>query len=334
MEGTYTSEENGGNFEINYIPELTDVANENINFSKSDKVGGAIQTYGVGWTVAGMVATTSGVPLKIPVGQNEYTGYGTFLPGITNLGDILEEEGYNQEIIMGSLSSFGGRETYFKTHGDYTVKDINTSYEDGITPKDYSVFWGFEDSKLFNYAKKELETIEEPFNLTLLTENTHFPDGYLEGDCAVNYETNYENVIACESIRVVAFLEYLKTLDIYDNTVIILTGDHLSMNGSLFTKIANDTERQVYNAFINVDKEPVQEKNRLFTQMDIFPSILSAMNVEIEGDRIGLGTDLFSNEDTLAEEYNAEELHSALEYNSDFYNETFLTDMSKFGSQI
>ena len=35
--------------------------------------------------------------------------------------------------------------------------------------------------------------------------------------------------------------------------------------------------------------------------MDLFPTTLSSMGVEIEGNKLGLGTDLFSNEETLME---------------------------------
>ena len=61
----------------------------------------------------------------------------SFFPGITSLGDILEAAGYNQGLLIGSEATFGGRELYFTTHGNYHMWDYNY-YS--------SKRWGFSDS--------------------------------------------------------------------------------------------------------------------------------------------------------------------------------------------
>lgn len=78
------------------------------------------------------------------------------LPGAWSIGDILEKEGYTQELLVGSDSSFAGRGDYFAQHGNYIINDYNTALEDGRLPKDYHEWWGYEDRKLFAYAKEEL----------------------------------------------------------------------------------------------------------------------------------------------------------------------------------
>ena len=71
-----------------------------------------------------MVGQTSGLPVKLPFdGEKYYSKYAEILPGAWTLGDILEEEGYNQVILMGSDSSFAGRGDYFTQHGNYTIND-------------------------------------------------------------------------------------------------------------------------------------------------------------------------------------------------------------------
>ena len=45
MESTYADKENGGAYDINYMPELTDLAKKNINFSSNNLVGGAHMAY-------------------------------------------------------------------------------------------------------------------------------------------------------------------------------------------------------------------------------------------------------------------------------------------------
>ena len=85
-----------------------------------------------------------------------------------------------------------------------------------------------------------------------------------------------------------------------------------------------ESNRKVYNTIINSAVEPVKEKNRQFVTMDMFPTTLAAMGVEIEGNRLGLGTNLFSDEETVAEKYGYEEMFAEMNKNSEFYNRNFL----------
>lgn len=113
METTVASKEKGGGWDYSIIPELEILAQENINFSNTDKLGGAKQLPGTGWTVAGMVAQTSGIPLKIDIDQNAYSGFSSFLPGVYSLGDILKKEGYNLKLMVGSDAEFRRKKGLF-----------------------------------------------------------------------------------------------------------------------------------------------------------------------------------------------------------------------------
>ena len=52
----------------------------------------------------------------------------------------------------------------------------------------------------------------------------------------------------------------------------------------------------------------------------MFPTTLSAIGVEIKGDRLGLGTDLFSKTKTLCEELGTKEYINGLERSSEYYD--------------
>ena len=120
MEVTYADEENGGAFDDNYIPELTELAVLNEDFSgNSQSLNGGSSLYSTTWTAAAMFAQTAGLPLSLPIDGNSMDTQESFLPGITTLGDVLEEQGYNQTLMIGSAGNFGGRSLYFSEHGDY-----------------------------------------------------------------------------------------------------------------------------------------------------------------------------------------------------------------------
>ena len=81
----------------------------------------------------------------------------------------------------------------------------------------------------------------------------------------------------------------------------------------------NNYDRVVYNAFINSKVLPVNNKNRVFTTMDMFPTTLAALGVSIEGDRLGLGTNLFSSKKTIPEEIGLDNFNKELKKSSDYY---------------
>ena len=58
----------------------------------------------------------------------------------------------------------------------------------------------------------------------------------------------------------------------------------------------------------------------------MFPTILASMGVEIEGDRLGLGTNLFSGKPTLIERDGFEGEEEGLSYISEFYIEKLLKE--------
>ncbi len=327
LETTYFQKEVGGNQEEELMPRLRELAKNNTNFSNTDKLGGATQVSNLTWTTAGMVGTTAGVPLKVSASLTNDVKFDSILSGAYSLGEILEKEGYNQMIMFGSDATFGNRDIYFKGHGNYQVYDYYTAIEKGKISSDYSVWWGFEDSKLFNFSKEEITNLskqDKPFNFTLLTTNTHNPDGYVEADCENKYDSNYANSIVCSANQVAEFVAWIKQQEFYKNTTIVITGDHLSMDSNFFKNMNEDYERTVFNLFINPAISSNNTKNRLYTTMDLFPTTLASLGVKIPKDRLALGTNLFSNKKTLMEKYGKVKLNQEIQLKSDFYNQNIL----------
>lgn len=323
METTYASVEDGGAQEINYIPNLTRIAAENMSFSDTDKLGGAHVTAGAGWTMGALFSTTTGVPFSFPIEGNSMDRFENFAPGITSLGDILDAYGYKQIFLCGSDGSFAGRQSYFEQHGNYEVHDLLHAKEQGYIPQDYLVWWGYEDLKLYDIAKKELAELargDEPFNYTLLTVDTHHVDGYICDACQSTYEHRLGNVIECADNQIADFITWCQEQDFYEDTVIVISGDHFRMDSSLVA----EKNRRLYNCYINADCELMGDaENRVFTSLDLFPTTLSAMGFQIEGERLGLGTNLFSKVPTLAEELGYEYFNGELGKYSKFYVENF-----------
>ena len=320
FETSNVSIKNGGLFEESIVPNLEQMALDNINFSNNDKIGGAYFSFGTNWTSGAMIAHTSGIPLKVTIDDLDVNSLR--FNNIKSIGDILNDNGYNNYLLLGSDADFGSRRSYFANH-NYLIKDYVSAKEEGYIDEDYYEWWGYEDSKLFDYAKKMLEKIsqdDKPFNFTMLTADTHFTDGYLDKSCEEKFEKAYANSFYCSDSMIKDFVDWIKLQDFYDNTTIIIVGDHLTMQDGFYGTEYDFSNRTIYNVFINsVNDNSFNNKNRIFTVMDLFPTTLASIGADIEGDRLGLGTNLFSDKKTIPEIIGLDKFNSELSKGSHYY---------------
>ena len=161
--------------------------------------------------------------------------------------------------------------------------------------------------------------------------DTHTEDGYECSKCGNEYDEQYANVIKCADNQIYDFVEWIKNANFYDNTTIIIVGDHLSMDPNFFKEIdKSDYERTTYGVIINPyfddNSDIIKNLNtkRVFNTMDMFPTTLASLGVKIEGDRLGLGTNLFSDKQTLSEMLGKEYINNELLLRSPYYEKQFL----------
>ena len=321
METTNASIKNGGAQKISYIPNLENYALKYDNFSSGEKLGGFVPVSGTTYTLAGMISQNSGVNFKLPI--NIMDKDMVKMDSVYALGDVLLDNGYKNYLMMGSQAIFASRDKYFKNHGNYEIFDYTYAINNGLIPKDYLVWWGYEDKKLFEFAKNKLKDIskeKQPFNLTLLTADTHFTDGYLDSECDTPFDKKYANVMHCSDKMINNFITWVMEQDFYKNTTIVLVGDHLTMQSSFYDNIDKNYTRSVYNVFINSRVKSDTTKNRTFSSMDIYPTTLASLGVKIDGDRLGLGTNMYSNKKTLMEELGYKYVSNELKKRSSFYD--------------
>ncbi|MBQ6539144.1 MAG: LTA synthase family protein [Bacilli bacterium] len=315
-ESSFLSKDLGGVKNTNLLEPMTKITKENVNFSDTKKIGGARGVYGTSWTSAAIMSMSCGIPLKLRI------SYKTMEDNAIGIGDILEKEGYNQEWMMGSDARFGNRESFIRRHGNFKIEDYYTLKDEGKIDKDYKEWWGVEDKTLLKLAKNELKQLsskDKPFNFTLLTSNTHVQDGYTDKSCKKKYKDPYSNSVYCNAEEVNEFLRWVQKQDFYKDTVIVISGDHLTMQNHYFKK---KDKRRIYNLIIN-GPDTKRNTDKEFSTLDMFPTTLAALGVEIEGNRLALGTNLYSNEKTLMEKYGYKKFDKELSYRSKYYLDTF-----------
>lgn len=320
MENTYASKENGGSQDIDYIQKLTELAfdKDSVHFSNGESLGGAsVFVPAISHTMGSTVAQTSGITtntMLFPIINRKIE-----FPPVKKLEDILHDNGYNQVYIEGSKGEFSLYDKYVGRYEDSLVYDRKALADLGYSDEnaDYIWKWGIEDRKLIEITKELITKIsqeEKPFFVTMYTMDTHtFESGHRCSYCDENINNDYLASVECSSRSVYELVEWIKQQPFYENTTIMLVGDHLGNQKTSNVEIADGYIRTTYNCIINPAKKPANTVNRLFSSLDMFPTTLSSIGVTIKGDRLGLGTDLFSETPTLCEELGEEMYKEELE---------------------
>lgn len=332
MESTFSDKKHGGAKEEDIIPELTQLSIENESFSGNEEVvNGGYALQGTTYTMGGLFAQTSGLPLNVT--NDELSATEGYMPGVKCLGDILYEYGYDNYFCIGTIAAFGGREKYFKQHGNYTMLDYNYSLQNGEISPNYSRdWWGYDDYILYENAKKHLLEIasgDKPFNFTMLTVDSHAENGYICEKCPSKFKDGYSNVFACASSQVYEFINWIKQQDFYENTTIIINGDHCTMDSDYCDDISSDYNRKTYTVCLNSPISPESDDFRSYSTFDMFPTTLAALGVKIEGDCLGLGVNLFSTKKSLVEISEVEYLNAELSQKSKLMENALGTVLSK-----
>ncbi|MGN1021263.1 MAG: LTA synthase family protein [Aristaeellaceae bacterium] len=324
LETTYLSREQGGLQEDNLMPCLTSLAQEHLYFPGQGTPSALHNLSGTCWTMASLLAQTSGIPFAFPVDGNAMETQEYFAPQLTTLGDILASQGYTQEFLCGSDASFAGRRKYFSQHGGYEIFDLFTAREKGYIEENYYTWWGYEDFRLFDIARDEavrLAAQDQPFNLTMLTVDLHHLGGFVCEECEMEYGGTTADVVNCNDRQIASFVAWCQEQPFYGNTTIVIVGDHPRMD-SYLVEDADDDIRTMYHCIINAVPQSGGQA-RTGTMLDMFPTTLAAMGFQVEGERLGLGVNLFSGEPTLAETLGVQQLDDELVKTSQFYLDHF-----------
>lgn len=327
FEATYLNKKNQEFFKDNFMPEMKKLAEENINFSGDDDIGGMIAVDGTQWTQAGLVSQTCGIPLHLPiVKHNKFLPKHGYLPEAYCLSDVLAQAGYNQLFMTGMEKSYAGVDRFWETHGK--VKVLSWEYfkpkynlQDDADPVRRRIL---RDRLFLEDAKEQLKELaqkKQPFALVLMTMDTHGGWEYAdEKICPPEYAEHYKNVYRCADTLVSGFVRWIQKQDFYENTTIVVVGDHLVMNNDIYDD-GEHIKRRVLNIFVNADKTLLRSKFRQFSSFDIYPTVVEAMGAHIRGRRLGLGVSLFAALPTLLErDYTPEILEDEMSKRSRIYD--------------
>lgn len=297
------------------IPNLTNIALKNINFSNTNALGGIIQNSNSVNTITGTLAYLCAIPLNMPFYRNDFI-HEHFLHSAICVGDILYELGYEQMYVSGLDASFAGTKFLFASH-KINVLDLPYFQAQNLHLTSKEGYWGIKDSELFNIAKERLETISKPFALYISTIDTHSGSLFVDEEHCSG--AGYKSVISCGDKIISDFVKWVQNSHLGANTTIIILGDHLSHQQFFFPQ---NTKRFVYNAFINAkftkNPTPHLTHNRKLTHFDITALILDSLGIRTES--FGLGRNPLYGKTLLESEFSLEEFNALLWQKNNLYD--------------
>ncbi|MCX6051643.1 MAG: phosphatidylglycerol--membrane-oligosaccharide glycerophosphotransferase [Campylobacterales bacterium] len=282
-------------FDTTVFPNLTPNLVELIKNEKGIEFTNIVQTTGTNYTIAGTVSTQCGIPLFSTSDGNSMDGVDKFYPKAVCIGDVLKKENYYLSMIEGSSAQFSGMDKFYKTHSFDKVSGREELLPK-VSDKKYVNGWGLYDDTMLDMAYNEYEqlsTTKEPFALFLHTLDTHHPEGHLSKSCSkdlyMDGSNSILNTVKCSDKLLTTFIKKIKASKDANNTIIVMTSDHLAMRNTASRQLESYDERR--NLFVVFDPSRAEHTiiNKTGTPFDVGSTVLSFLGIKTD---LGLGRNL------------------------------------------
>ena len=229
--------------------------------------------------------------------QNEYH----------SMPEILKTNGYESAVLHANTNSFWNRNQIYE---NFQIDHFFDKEYYDVTPET-DVGWGLKDKEFFIQSIPYLRELQQPFYAKLITITNHFPFDLNEGDRTLqpydsnsNTLNNYFPTVRYTDEAIEQFFIQLKAAGLYENSIIIIMGDHdgisANHNKAMATYLGKEEitpydylQLQRVPFFIHIPGfEQGKRMSKIAGQIDIKPTILHMLGIKTDHD-IYFGNDLF-----------------------------------------
>lgn len=223
-----------------------------------------------------------------------------------SLTEKLNEQGYYTAVLHANNKSFWNRDIMYDSLGYqrfYSLTDYNVTDEN-------SVNWGLKDIPFFQQSVQHLNKMPQPFSVKFITLTNHYPfklddedkliESYTSNDGTVN---RYFQTVRYMDEAVKKLIEELKESGLFDDSVIVMYGDHYGISENHNTAMGQylgkeitpliSTQLQRVPLIIHVPGENGKTISKISGQIDLKPTIMHLLGIDTKKD-IQFGTDIFS----------------------------------------
>jgi len=226
------------------------------------------------------------------------------------LAEKLGEKGYFTSTMHANNKSFWNRDIMYQSLGyDYFYSAVD--YE--ITPEN-SVGWGMKDGPFLDQSVEIMKSMKKPFYTKMITLTNHHPfkldeeDKFIqEYDSKSGTLNRYFTTVRYMDEAVKEFFQKLKDEGIYENSIIVMYGDHYGISENHNEAMAQYLGKEV-TPFVSAQLQRVpliihipgvtdhgkgKTISKVSGQIDLKPTLLHLLGVNTKND-IQFGEDLFS----------------------------------------
>ena len=243
---------------------------------------------------------------------------------------MLKKEGYNTSYMHGNYGYFWNRENVYKSFGVDNL-ELKDKFED----QSENIMGYLSDELLYRQAVEKLETYNMPFFSYIVSASSHtaFTLDGLEDRTKVNIDVgkykdsffgNYLESMNYADYAFGIFIEELKKADLYDDTIILVYGDHngIDMYNEEMLDFLKQTNENLNDVDIKLNyirvacgiKIPGIENLKIekpVNKLDIKPTfkylvegndenIIKEEKSERERKEVSLGTNMFARKDFVS----------------------------------
>lgn len=224
---------------------------------------------------------------------------------------LKQNGGYSSAVFHGNVGSFWNREDVYKNMGYDNFFD--RSY---FESSDETLGYGILDKDMLKESVTELEHLQQPFYAKFLTVTNHTP--YLTDDTNFDFPSldtgdetvdNYVRTAHYLDQALEQFFTYLKASGIYDNSMIMIYGDHYGISDTDAPDLASvlGKDKSTWSSYDNAQLQRVPlmfhipgytnggVQHQYGGEIDVLPTLLHLVGIDTQ-DYIQFGTDLFSKE--------------------------------------
>lgn len=224
-----------------------------------------------------------------------------------------QTEGYTSAVFHGNVGSFWNRNETYKQFGYNYFFD--SSYYD--VSEENSFQYGLMDKPFFSQSIQYLEHMQQPFYAKFISVSNHYPYDNLTGEdvgfpLANTADDTINGYFATANYldsAIEEFFNYLKSSGLYDNSVIVLYGDHYGISNSRNRDLApllgqdsatwsdyDNAQMQRVPFMVHVPGATDGYVNHTYGgEIDALPTILHVLGVDTS-EYLQLGQDLFSSD--------------------------------------
>lgn len=221
---------------------------------------------------------------------------------------ILGQQGYTSAVFHGNYKTFWNRDDIYKSFG--FNKFFDASYYD-MNEKDV-VNYGLKDKPFFNESIPLLQTLKQPFYTKFITLSNHFPYPIDKAEATIEPATTGDSSVDTyfqtaryldESVK--GFIDYLKQSGLYDNSIIVMYGDHYGISDNHNAAMSKVMGKEM-NSFENAQLQRVPlivrvpgvkggVQHQYGGEIDVLPTLLHLLGTDTKN-YVQFGSDLLSPE--------------------------------------